>query len=221
MSDLTYDYAYDKDLGDFLAPDDPRVRPRHPYKVGTLTVFLVRAEERCWHFRRSRGSGGTGSNETPAHIFAKKFFKEQMQFYATIQGQPLLIRFESCEVEQRIDMRQPDFTATVSECWPPFLRKGERFLLEIHAHNDVDRDPARRPALEQIGIPCVELHLPEKAVSWKPGGEDRESRRQRFERYMRTVLADPYYVEWVVPKSGVRYALSAESLQMFTGFPRT
>jgi hypothetical protein len=218
--ELTHPYAYDERLRDYLAPDDPRVRRNRPYKVGRQTVYLRVIRGKRPHFWDPTGGGGGGGIESMAHIFAKKFYKERMFFSATVAGQRFLIRFATCELEQRLSERTPDVSATVSECWPPFMRAGDRFLIEIHAQNAIHQNPGRREALERIGVPCVEIHLPLQAIDWKfDARRDPDDERARFEDYMRGMLATPFDVDWIVPNPPPRFAGSPETIALLQPRP--
>lgn len=198
-SELLHPYAYDEDLRDYLAPDDKRVVRGRAYKIGFRNVYLRDIKGKRLHFAE-RGSSGGGGPESYAHIYAKKFYKEKMGFFGVVARQHLLVRFETCILEQRLDERTPDLTATISECWPPFFPQGSKFLLEIHAKNSVFDNPGRPQALARIGVPCIEVDLPLTAINWKfRTNFDPDIERRRFEAYMNAVLRAPIRTRWIVP----------------------
>lgn len=215
-NELLYPYAYDEELQDYLAPDDQQVRQDRPYKVGTKTVYLrVPTEKRRHFWDPTPGGGGGGGIETAAHVYAKKFYKHRMHFAGTILRQPLLIRFEDCILEQRLDERTPDLTATILECWPPFMKRGDKFLIEIHATNSVFDNPRRPEALARIGIPCIEVDLPTTAIEWKfKPNADPDAERKRFEAYMDKVLSEPFHCRWIVPNPPPTFIAADETITL-------
>lgn len=224
MADLLYPYGYDEDLRTYLTPDDPRVVEGKSYKVGNKIVRLRRVTGKRPHFWDSSGAGGNGGGgggpETAAHIFAKQFYQDRMFFYAVIKGQPLLIRFATCVLEQRLDERTPDLTATILECWPPFFEIGSRFLIEIHATNAVDDNLGRRAALQTLGVPCIEVDIGRTAIDWKfDKKNDPEKEWRRFVNYMSQVLATPYNARWIVPQNPPAHVESSHLKQLLRQAP--
>ena len=215
-SDLLYPYAYDEDLKTYLAPDDSRVQRYRTYKVGIQSVQLRTITGKRPHFWDPSGMGGGeggGGPETAAHIFAKTFYQNRMFFSATLCKQLVLIRFEKCDIEQRLEERTPDLLATISECWPPFFKQGSKFILEIHAKNAIFQNTGRREALERIGVPCIEVDLPERAVNWQFNSKyDTQRERQLFEEYMTKILTAPFNVRWIVPTPPPTFDVSTEPI---------
>jgi hypothetical protein len=220
---LRHPYAYDEDLKAYLAPNDLRIVPGKIYKRGFMPVrvrIIPGKRPHFWDFTHCGGAGG-GGDETDAHIFAKKFYQDRLYFYARVRGPPIFIRFTTCAVEQRLDNRTPDLQAIISECWPPFFQIGSKFILEIHAHNSIDDNKGRREALEQIGVPCIEVHLPDTAINW-PFNSDSNPVQEwaKFENYMTTVLRDPYHAEWIVPNPPPIHRESANTISLSRRAPQ-
>lgn len=182
-----------------------------PTTSGTERVRLRTSTLGTLHYFRPGGGGG-GGPETAAHIFGKLFIKESLRLYAVVDGEVTLVRFSRCDVEQRIDLRTPDVTGVIEHMWPPRFPAGTTFLVEIHATNQASRDPARIPALRSIGMPCVEITLPRRAVEYDFGKGETDVVEDRFERYMREVMRKPFKAHWLVPESVAPWMQTTEQI---------
>ena len=154
--------AYDREL--FRYVTRLRAQIGKNYWRGSMRLRIrhsTRGNPHFWDVDKVGGwdgsGGGGGGPESVLHIFMKQCVADNGYLLVCIDGNPVFLGFNDAKVEQRLDNRTPDVTATLTDCYPAYFTPGSKILIEVHVTNDVKLGSERWIQLRSFGFPVIEI----------------------------------------------------------------